>query len=172
MDTVGVGLIVGCHGLRGELKVQYWTDDPGRFDELEEVYLEGEEAPRSILGWRFHKGHVLLTLEGVEDRTQAEALREKQLLIPAELRRELPEGRWYHDELEGLEVRDPEGNVLGTVVRFEEETVAGGLLAIRLASGGWLDVPFADAWVPEIHAEEGYLVVASSWRQLRDPVSP
>jgi 16S rRNA processing protein RimM len=168
METVGVGLIVGCHGLRGELKVQYWTDDPGRFDELEEVLLEGEEVPRSILGWRFHKGHVLLTLEGVGDRTQAEALRKKRLLIPAQDRRELPEGRWYHDDLAGLEVRDLSGEKIGEVDRFEEETVSGGLLAVRLDAGGWLDLPFADVWVPEIHVEEGYLTVAANWRQLRD----
>lgn len=168
METVGVGLIVGCHGLRGELKVQHWTDDPGRFDELETVTLEGEEAPRSILGWRFHKGHVLLQLEGVSDRTAAEGLRGKRLLIPGDQRRELPPDRWYHDDLVGLEVRDPGGEVIGEVARFEEETVAGGLLAIRLRTGGWLDVPFANAWVPEIQVDEGYLVLAPHWRQLRD----
>ena len=71
--TIGVGLVVGCHGIRGELKVRPWTDDPARFGELDAVTVEGEDAPRSIEGWRVHKGHILLTLSGIPDRTRNQA---------------------------------------------------------------------------------------------------
>lgn len=167
-ERVSVGRVVGCHGLRGELKVQHWTDDPSRFGELESVLVEKESLPRAVQSWRPHKGHVLLLLEGVADRNAAEALRGRTLSIPRTERRALPEDRWYHDELIGLEVRDPGGAPVGTVRGFDEAS-GGGLLSVARTSGGWLEVPFAEAWVPEVHVEEGYLVVAARWRQLVDP---
>lgn len=168
--TIGVGLVVGCHGLRGELKVRPWTDDPARFGDLTEVLVEGEDSPRIVEGWRLHKGHVLLTLSGIPDRTAAEAFRGKALHIPREDRRELPEGRYYHDDLVGLTVQDPGGEVLGEVVGFDDVATPSGLLEIRLRSGAHLDVPFVEAWVDSVDLETGTVTLAARWRQLKAPV--
>lgn len=167
---VGVGLVVGCHGLKGELKVRPWTDDPARFGDLDEILVEGEEAARSVEGWRLHKGHVLLTLSGVRDRTAAEELRGRALHIPRSARRALPEGRYYHDELLGLTVLDPAGETVGEVVAFDEASTASGLLDIRLSTGARLEVPFVEAWVHGIDLDAATLTLSARWRQLKDPV--
>lgn len=165
---VAVGEVVGCHGLRGELKVRLLTDDPARFGELGRVFLgEGAEA-REILAHRVHKGHVLLTLDGVGDRDAAEALRGQVLTIPAGERRELEDGRFYHDDLVGLRVVDASGEEVGEVTGFDEHSGAG-ILEVRMTGGGRLDIPFANAWVPEIDVPGGTLTVAPRWRQLIDP---
>lgn len=168
--SIGVGLVVGCHGLQGELKVRPWTDDPARFGELDEVFVEGEDSPRTIEAWRVHKGHVLLTLSGIPDRTAAEGFRGKALRIPREARRELPEGRYYHDDLVGLSVRDPSGDLVGKVVGFDEASTPAGLLEIRLQTGARLDVPFVEAWVEAVDLDEECVTLSARWRQLKDPV--
>lgn len=165
-DRVAVGKVVGCHGLRGELKVEPLTDDPDRFGELDRVYLgDGDEA-QALASYRVHKGRVLLCLEGVDGREAAEKLRGQVLTIPRGERRALPEDRWYVDDLVGLEARDGQGEVVGEVIRFDEQ-VGAGTLELRLATGGKLLVPFADAWVPEVDIEGGFVVLAPGWRQLR-----
>ncbi len=169
MEYVAVGLIVGTHGLRGELKVRILTDDPDRFDDLSEIFVEGEGSSRELLGWRLHKGHILLLLENVPDRTAAEKLRGKSLNIPKELRKELPEGRFYWDDLPGLEVWDAVER-LGVVREFDELSSASGLLRVRLDSGAWLELPFVEAWVETIDMDAGKVVVSPRWRQLLDPV--
>jgi 16S rRNA processing protein RimM len=60
----------------------------------------------------------IVRLDGIEDRTAAEALRGTELIVdgaaPA-----LDEGEWWAHELEGCEVRDGE-QLLGTVSRLIE----------------------------------------------------
>lgn len=168
--SVGVGVVVGCHGLKGELKVRPWTDDPERFGELDELFVEGEDSARVVEGWRVHKGHVLLTLSGISDRTAAENLRGKALRIPKDARRELPEGRFYHDDLVGLEVLDPGGDRIGEVAGFDEVSTPSGLLEIRLSTGARLEVPFVEAWVAGVDLDAGVLTLVARWRQLKAPI--
>lgn len=167
---VSLGRIVGCHGLGGELKVEPWTDDPARFDDLERVFLDDRPEAYPVAAWRPHKEHVLLVLEGVGDRTAAEALRGRVVTIPAEERRPLPAGRFYQSDLEGLAAVDGQGRPVGRVEAFHEGIGATGLIEVALAGGGRVEVPFVDAWVARVELAEGRLVLADHWRDLLEPV--
>jgi 16S rRNA processing protein RimM len=59
----------------------------------------------------------LVRLEGVDDRSAAEALRGHELLVDRVRAPELPPDEWWVDELEGCSVRDGERQV-GTVRRL------------------------------------------------------
>ena len=115
-----VGVIVGAHGVRGEVRVTPETDFPERFAELEQIFLvppKGEGRLVKILGARQHagKGQVLLTLEGVDVREKAAPLRGSGLFIrPCELK-PLPEGQYYEFQILGLQVVTEEGQELGPV---------------------------------------------------------
>lgn len=41
-DLLEIGKIVNTHGIRGEVKIQPWCDEPELFDELEYLFIEGE----------------------------------------------------------------------------------------------------------------------------------
>lgn len=115
-----VGVLAGAHGVRGEVRVNPETDFPERFTELEAVFLKpvrGEGAMVRILGARGHagKGQVLLTLEGVGNREEAQALRGAELFIRASDLRPLPPGQYYEFEILGLQVVTEEGRELGPV---------------------------------------------------------
>ena len=60
-----VGVIVGAHGLEGELKVRLTTDDPDHLATIKRIYLGDSPAPVRHRGLRFHQGMVLLTLPDV-----------------------------------------------------------------------------------------------------------
>lgn len=117
LEFVPLGRIVGVHGVRGELRVLPLERDAGFLTGFKTFYLEGRAV--SAESCRVHKGMALLKLEGVEDRTAAEGLRGRELLVRrAEAR--LPEGECFDAELLGLDVYDGEtGARVGELTRVE-----------------------------------------------------
>ena len=79
LEFVPAGRIVSVHGIRGELKVLPLEKEAEFLIGFQTFYLEGR--PVKAVSCRVHKAMALLKLEGVEDRTAAEGLRGKELLI-------------------------------------------------------------------------------------------
>ena len=79
LDMVRVGRITGVHGIRGELRVLPLDGDPDFLAGFQTFFLDGQAI--AVAARRVHKGLALLKLEGVDDRTAAEALRGKDLLV-------------------------------------------------------------------------------------------
>lgn len=113
---LAVGRIVGVHGLKGEIKVELYTDFPERFEPGALLFLGDELEETEILSARPHKGNMLLKLDGVEVRAEAEAMRGQWLFVPEDEAAELEEhSYWIHDILD-MEAVTETGEVLGTVV--------------------------------------------------------
>ena len=117
LDFVPVGRIVSVHGIRGELRVLPLEREADFLTGFQTFYLEGQAVTPAAC--RVHKGMALLKLEGVEDRTAAERLRGKELLI----RRAdagLAQGEYFDAELLGLDVYDGEtGACVGELTKVE-----------------------------------------------------
>ncbi len=113
---LAVGRVLRPHGIRGEVRAEILTDYPERIAELERLYVGETYHPRAVRGLRFHKGAMLLSLEGCDDRNAAEALRGEYLYVALEDAVPLEEGEYYLHQLEGMEVFTEEGEALGTIV--------------------------------------------------------
>lgn len=95
------GQIVSTHGVRGELKVMPWADDPEFLLDFDTVYLGGR--PVRVQSSRVQKTCVLMKLEGIDDVDAAARLRGQTVSI----RREdahLDEGAVFIADLIGLPV--------------------------------------------------------------------
>ena len=112
-NLLEIGQIVNTHGLRGDLKVMPWCDDPEVFHELAYVLIDGQEF--EIQKSSIHKNMVLLKLEGIDHINDAEGYRNKVLTVPREELGELPEGTYYICDLLGCEVETVEGRFLGKI---------------------------------------------------------
>jgi 16S rRNA processing protein RimM len=114
---LAVGKVIRAHGLRGEVSVAVLTEFPERFDTTEWVYLgnEFEATPYRLESYRWHQQNVLLTLAGVNNRTQAEALQGQFVQVPLGEAVSLPEGSYYLYQIVGLEVKTTEGQLLGII---------------------------------------------------------
>jgi len=148
-ELVTVGLIAKVHGIGGEVVVHPLTDDPGRFNAGETVLLEAPgvpASPRLILGSRMHQQRFLILLEGIADRTAAEALRGGRLCVREADLPALPPGQvWLHD-LPGMAVESEDGADLGTVHQVLETGEDRRLLVIHGPQGEFL-VPFIEQFV-------------------------
>jgi 16S rRNA processing protein RimM len=153
-----VGVVVGAHGVRGELRVAPETDFPERFARLESLSVAPKGgAPRMmrIAGARQHVGQglVLLRLEGVQDREAAESLRGAGLFIRESDLTPLPEGFYYEFQILGLQVVTEEGRDLGTIVDIIR-TGANDVYETPLAM-----IPAIEPIVREVDLAGGRMVV-------------
>lgn len=161
-----VGTIGRAHGLRGEVSVHVHTDEPERRF-TPGASLRVGDRPRTVASARWHSGTLLLGLEGVTDRTAAEALRGRELWadVPAD---EAPadEGEYWDRQLVGLEVQDAAGAVAGTIGEVLH-LPAHDVLVVRTSGGDRL-VPFVSEVVPVVDLEAGHVRVADIGGLLSD----
>jgi 16S rRNA processing protein RimM len=154
--TVVVGRITKAHGLRGEVAVQVFSDNPDRFADGATVYLEGGRA-LTVTTARWTGARLLVAFEGVPDRTAAEALRGRSLVVPRSMLPELAEGEYWPHELIGCEVVTEAGRSLGRVTDVIENP-ANDLWAVD-DDGVEVLIPAIREVVTEVDIEGGRIVV-------------
>jgi len=160
-DLVTVGLVATVHGIRGEIAVVPESDDPGRLAAGSVVLLEtprGEVSARRILGSRSHKDRLLIQLEGVPDRTAAEALRGGRLCIRETDLAPLPDGHVWRHELRGMAVATEDGEALGEV-RELLDTGGGNQVLVVRGDRGEVLLPFAEVVVRAIDRDARRITV-------------
>ena len=116
-DYLEVGQIINTSGLKGLLKVNPFTDEKERFEELNYIYVEKNKTKKEyeIEKVGYIKTFVLLKLKGVDTIEEAEKLKDAYLWIPRTEAKELPEDTYFIVDLLGLEVYTQEGKLLGKV---------------------------------------------------------
>jgi len=113
-----LGRIHGAFGVRGEVKLESFTDPPVQVFRYQPWILrDARGVEREIAGARGRataKGVVAL-LPGVEDRDAADAMRGAELYVPRSALPPPAPGEYYWVDLEGLKVVNLEGIAFGTV---------------------------------------------------------
>ncbi|MDD3306699.1 MAG: ribosome maturation factor RimM [Acetobacterium sp.] len=149
-----IGRILGVHGIKGEIKVLPLTDDPGRFYDLDSITLihDKTEIDYRITNCRLHKNNVLLFLEGIANRNDAEALTGRDVGIPKELAVSLAEDEFFIEDLLGLPVYN-DGQLLGKITDVMQ---AGGVDVYTIAEGKKVYcVPARKLYFTEINVKAG-----------------
>ncbi|HEX9695636.1 MAG TPA: ribosome maturation factor RimM [Actinomycetota bacterium] len=156
-----VGRIVTAHGIRGECAVDVMTDAPDRFEAGKSVQIDEPDGMRTltIAAVRPHKERLLILFEEIPDRTGAEALRGRWLTIPADEAAPLPEGAFYPHQIEGFEVRDEAGTVLGSLASVLEYP-AHDIWVVRTADGQDVMVPAVKEFIRDVDPERRTIAIA------------
>lgn len=156
-DRILVGVVIGAHGLRGEVKVKTFTEDPaslGAYGAL--ATRKGREF--RVAGLRVGAEHVIARFEGITGRDAAEALKGEELFVPRAALPEPGEEEYYHADLLGLAAEDEAGRALGTVTAVHDFG-AGDMIEIAGADGAAILLPFTRARVPAIDIAAGRITV-------------
>ena len=168
---VVVGRIGRAHGVKGEVSVEPRTDEPERrfadgavlatrTPRGDEPHSAQRPTSLTVRRTRWHQSRLLVTFEGVEDRTAAEALRGLSLAVrvdPAETPEDPEE--FYDHQLVGLAVSTTDGDPVGEVADVVHGT-GQDLLAVRTPDGREVLVPFVTALVPVVDVAGGRVEVA------------
>ena len=149
MEKILMGKIVNVVGLKGELKVYSYTDRNERFEELESIWLENKVY--NIENVRYQNKVVILKLEGINDRNQAEAQRNKKVYIEETDLQELPEDTYYVRDLIGMEVVT-ETEKLGTISDVIQNS-AQDLYEVKTEGGKKVYIPVVKQFVLDVDME-------------------
>ena len=113
-----LGRIVKPQGIRGEVKVDAYTDNMERFAYLSHVFIKRDKEMQKVdvLSKRTDRSFAYLKLKGTDDRNAAETLRGTVLYIDRNNAAKLPEGRYYIEDMIGLAVVDTQGRQIGQLL--------------------------------------------------------
>lgn len=167
-DYVCVGAIAAAHGIRGEVKVKSFTADPLDVGAYGPVTTDrGQVLKLKVL--REQGDAVVVRIEGIADRNEAEALRGLKLFVS---RDKLPasddEDEFYHADLLGLAVEDQAGVKLGRILSIQDFG-AGDMLEIALEQGGSAYLAFTREAVPVIEVKAGRVIANPPEAWLEEP---
>lgn len=170
-DLLRVCRIGKAQGLKGEVTVQIFTDEPyERFEPGNILCTANGEREFVIENARTFKNRWILLFEESQNRNDAEALNGTELYVHAEDAQELAaENAWYIKDLVGLQARLCEENQLGLtpkVIGKVEDVLDGAQSLLKIRLDHPIDeenktalVPFVEAIVPEVDVANGYLTI-------------
>lgn len=158
-EQILVGVILGPHGIRGEVAVSLQTDNDDRFApgaELAATPRSGPGAARAerlrVRHARPHKGGLRVAFEGIEDRDAALRLRGFELSVPRSAVPAAAAGSYYHFELIGCRAFDEHAGELGEVVDVVADG-GGWILEVQRRDGdalSRLSLPFVEAFLVRV----------------------
>ena len=157
---VCVARIGAAHGVRGEVKLWSFTEDPAAVVAYGPLESEDGKQRIEIEALRPAKDHFVARIAGVSDRNAAERLRNLELYIPrARLPKIEERDTYYHADLIGLDAVTPDGIQIGTVHALHNFGAGDIIEIMPVGSGDPLMLPFNDVTVPKIDLEAKQIVL-------------
>jgi 16S rRNA processing protein RimM len=151
MDTknlILVAKVVGAHGIKGHLKVKSFTHNAPDFAQYPLQDQNGNPFSCTIVRLLMG-GTILVSLKGIQDRSQAEILKGTEIYTPKDSLPSLEEDEFYHGDLIGLGVFSTENQEIGTV-KYVGNFGGGDFLEIKTREGKTATLPFNKEAVPTV----------------------
>jgi len=158
---VPLGVVVGAHGVRGELRIKLHNPGSEVLDRRKSIVLRDGAAATEhrVTARRRHQDLVLLTIDGCDDRDAAIALRGREVCVPRDQLPQLAPGEYYLLDLVGLRAQRPDGQSIGTV---ESVIPYPTVDALRVRTeAGVIEVPVLAPYFVEARVADGVVVLDS-----------
>lgn len=159
-DYLELGQIVNTRGLRGEVKVNPYTERMDRFEELDKIIVKtkNEQKEYEIEKVTYSKNQVILKLKTIDHIDYAEKLRGGMILVKKSDLEPLEEGVYYLADLIGLNVYDEENNLIGKVDDIYN-TGANDIYVVKDDLGRQKLLPGIDEVIKQIDLENEKIIV-------------
>lgn len=156
MDSVKLGKITAPVGIKGEVRVYPYTDEPTRFSTIKKIDADGISF--HIENVRYLKNMVILKLSNIDSRNDAEQMRGKELSIKKELLWDIPEDTYFIKDLIGCSVVSEEGVCIG-VLSDVIQNKAQDLYEITKEDGQAFLLPAVKEFVLNVDTQNKEIVV-------------
>lgn len=119
MEFIKIGKIINTFGIKGELKVDSYTDFiDERFKKDTTVYIGEEKIPYVMKNYRIHKGFLIIQFKDNEDINLVEKYKNMFIYKSKDDIKPLKEGEYYFSDLKDLDVYSKE-LLVGKVIKVE-----------------------------------------------------
>jgi 16S rRNA processing protein RimM len=153
-----VAKIGAPHGVRGEVRLWTFTEDPQKVVSYGPLETEDGVRQFKIARLRATTNYLVATIDGVTSREAAQQLNGVELFVRRDRLPDPADGEFYHADLIGLAAETARGEGLGTVVALHNFG-AGDIIEIAPTRGPTIMLPFSNAVVPVVDIKAGKLVI-------------
>lgn len=163
---IEMGVFSVPHGVRGQVKLRSFAEIPENIAAYGP--LQDAKGKHYILTITGQAGDLLIaSVQGVETRTQAEALKNTTLYIPRSALPALKKGQYYQEDLRDLQLFTQEGETFGRIASVHNFG-AGTLVNVTLVGGGEEFFPFNPTVFPVVDLAANRAVIAPPERLVAD----
>lgn len=155
-----LGQIVNVKGLKGEVKVNSFTDDNTKFERIPKVFIKQKNTldEYEIEKVGYNKNQVIIKFKNINTVEEAEKLRNSYIVVDREIFGELPEGVYYIADLIGLDVYTESNEYLGKVDDIFS-TGSNDVYVVKDELGKQKLLPGIDEVIKVIDIESGKIIV-------------
>ena len=144
-----IGLFVGVHGIKGEMKLKSYTDMPENIFSYKGLYLENFNKPINLVFVRKVKNSFICRIENIITRNEAEKLRGLKLFINRNKLSKLSDDEFYQVDLLGFQVYNLKRESFGSIISFND--FGGGLLVEVNKNNKMFYLPMSSNFLKDIN---------------------
>lgn len=159
-----IGAILRPHGVIGEVRMKVITHYPERLPKLKTVYLASAPDSLKISEYhlervRMHQEYALMKFQGIDNRDQADKLRQLVVMVAVNDAIPLEDGEHYLFQLVGLSVETEVGEKIGVLTEVLE-TGANDVYIVDSPQYGEVLIPAIDQTIKSVDVNSGIMIVS------------
>ena len=149
MEYITIGKILNTHGIKGELKVDVFTDFvEERFLKDSKIYIGEEHIEAIVKSYRIHNGFMLLLLKDLEDINLVLKYKNEIIYKSSDDIKPASDGYFFRD-LKDLDVY-VEDKLVGKSMYCEQGT-SSDYLRVKSLEGKEVLVPILDVFIKNVN---------------------
>ncbi len=152
-DYILAGRVANTHGVRGELRLENYTDSPEFLKQFKTLYIDG--TAYKMQSAKAHKAMLIVKLEGVEDINAAMRFKGRRVEV-ARAEAKLPKGAFFLCDIMGAKVVEEDGTELG-VLSDIIETPSSNVYVVK--GEREILIPAVPEFIKSTDAEGGVITV-------------
>jgi len=113
-DLIVIGVVKGKHGIKGLLKIKWYTEDVDGLEKYNPIFLK--DGGKYFLKISFkNKDSAICSLEGINNPEDANLLIGQKIYVKRSVFPKLDNNEYYQNDLIGCRVENSKGKLIGTV---------------------------------------------------------
>jgi 16S rRNA processing protein RimM len=153
-----IGRLGKPHGLDGGIIFYVITDFPERLKKGKKVFIGESKLPVHIQSVKEHSRGLIFQFEEFSTIDEIEGFKTFYVYVDSQELPKLPEGEYYHHQLIGLKVFDPQGNEIG-ILHNILETGANDVYLIKNSDQKEILIPALLDLIKKIDIENNMMII-------------
>ena len=156
---IETGKMVGTHGVRGEMRLNPWSDTPQDIVKFKKLFLDCDgNTCLQVEKMRIHGNIIILKVNNIDDIASAEKYRNKILFAKREDFK-IEQGQYFIQDLIDCSVYDQDTNECYGVICDVSQTGANDVWHIKTEQGKQLLIPSIPDVVKSVDIDNGKVII-------------
>ena len=158
-NLIPIGKVTRPHGVKGEVRIYRYNPNSTLLFEIDHIWIRKEDTfiKYKIQSSRLHQKLVLVKLDKINDRTEAELLRDHEVYVKKSQLPPLKDDEFYIIEIMNSKVYNLEGKYFGILKEiYDTPLYTVGVVSKKNYE---IDIPLIPEYIAEFIKEENKLII-------------